>query len=211
MASRVSKYVRDSWNLLLKDATQKGIHLVSNRFISPEREAEYQKYGELHIRPRAMLFCAVAGLAHATYTVIRWFRLAHTDLQTIRTIRVICTFIPLILLPCMHFFPTKWKECTTMFIAMNAITAIIYYFQKRELAVYSNVNDVSLFYQNWNLTDTTINSLSAVEISQYTSKPFQSSLKLDPKLSSIVLVNAFVSRVFDMNDNFLPTYALLSG
>ena len=137
-----------------KDATQKGIHLVSNRFISPEREAEYQKYGELHIRPRAMLFCAVAGLAHATYTVIRWFgssRLAHTDLQTIRTIRVICTFIPLILLPCMHFFPTKWKECTTMFIAMNAITLIIYYFQKRELAVYSNVNDVSLFYQNWNL------------------------------------------------------------
>ena len=214
MASRVSRYVRDSWNLLLKDATQKGIHLVSNRFISPEREAEYQKYGELHIRPRAMLFCAVAGLAHATYTVIRWFGssgLAHTDLQTIRTIRVICTFIPLILLPCMHFFPTKWKECTTMFIAMNAITAIIYYFQKRELAVYSNVNDVSLFYQNWNLTDTTINSLSAVEISQYTSKPFQSSLKLDPKLSSIVLVNAFVSRVFDMNDNFLPTYALLSG
>ena len=110
MASRVSKYVRESWNLLLKDATQKGIHLISNRFISLEREAEYQKYGEMHIRPRAMLFCAVVGLAHVIITVIRWFgssRLAHTDMQTIRMIRVICTFISLILLPCMHISPYR--------------------------------------------------------------------------------------------------------
>ena len=61
VGGRISHHVKTSWKALNDDAARKGIRLLSNRFISSEREAEYEKFGVTALRPRATLFVALVG------------------------------------------------------------------------------------------------------------------------------------------------------
>jgi hypothetical protein len=215
MAGRVSTYIQNTWQGITKDATKKGLHVLSNRFISDERERAYQEYGVVVQRPRTMFFCFVAGIGISIYVSVRWFDyyiFLEYSMKNLFLTRLILTWSSLLFLPCIHYLPKHWKGFTTSFIVLNTVVSIIYYNQKRMVEVALNTNDLSLFYKNWNITDTIISSSSAIDTSLYQSKSFKSSLNLNPTLSSNVLKFAFVSRIFDTTQGYIfPIYALLSG
>lgn len=215
MAGRVSTYIRNTWQGITKDATKKGLHVLSNRFISDERERAYQEYGVVVQRPRTMFFCFVAGIGISIYVAVRWFDyyiFLEYSMKNLFLTRLILTWSSLLFLPCIHYLPKHWKGFTTSFIVLNTVVSIIYYNQKRMVEVALNTNDLSLFYKNWNITDTIISGSSAIDTSLYQSKSFRSSLNLNPTSSSNVLKFAFISQIFDTTQGYMfPIYALLSG
>ena len=97
---RISQHVKTRWRSLNDDAARKGIRLLSNRFISSEREEEYEKFGVTALRPRATLFCGIGGVGITIFSASRWLSGGGMDAskETMMLVRFLVSILSLLLL-----------------------------------------------------------------------------------------------------------------
>ena len=207
---RISQHVKTRWRSLNDDAARKGIRLLSNRFISSEREEEYEKFGVTALRPRATLFCGIGGVGITIFSASRWLSGGRNDAskETMMLVRFLVSILSLLLLPCTYIYPKHWKKYISAFIVMNTLTFVVYNYRKSFIEVDAIGKDIDVFYKAWNLTNG--KSLGGY-VPHHTSKAFSYVSNFKPRTSSEALLYAFISLLFNGTWVQYPLYALLSG
>ena len=210
VGGRISHHVKTSWKALNDDAARKGIRLLSNRFISSEREAEYEKFGVTALRPRATLFCGIGGIGITIFSASRWLSVEEmsSSKETMLLVRFLVSILSLLLLPCTYIYPKHWKIYISTFIVMNTLTFVVYNYLKSFMEIGAIDEDIDVFYKAWNLTNG--KSLGGY-VPHHTSKAFSYVSGFNPKTSKEALFYAFISLIFNGAWVQYPLYALLSG
>ena len=210
LSGRISEHFKKELKSLHDDAARKGIRLLSNRFISADREAEYEKFGITALRPRATLFCSIGGVGIAMYSITRWLSGESMDASknTLMLVRVAVSTLSLLLLPCTYLYPKHWKRAISAFIVMNTLTFIVYNYRKILIEVDVTAKDIMLFYKFWNLSDD--KSLGEY-VPRHTGKAFSQVSDFNPRTSSEALLYAFITLLFNGAWVPYPLYALLTG